>query len=321
MTRRVIGSRGSALALWQAHHVKARLEALGVEVGLEIIKTQGDKILDVPLAKIGGKGLFVKEIEQALADRRVDLAVHSMKDVPAELMAGLTLAAVSAREDPRDVLVTPITGLRSASPAAGPSPAGPPAATLAKLPAGAHVGTSSVRRVCQLMARRPDLRISALRGNVDTRLRKLDAGEYDAIVLAAAGLIRLGHGDRIGERLDLVPAIGQGILAIETRADDAETIDLVRRALHDEATAACAAAERAFLERLGGSCQTPMACHAVIDGGDVRATGLVGDLDGKTTLTATRAGARGDAAAVGRALAEDLLARGAAEILERCRLP
>jgi hydroxymethylbilane synthase len=291
----IIGSRGSALALWQAHHVRARLEALGVEVGLEIIKTQGDKILDVPLAKIGGKGLFVKEIEQALADGRVDLAVHSMKDVPAALMVGLTLAAISAREDPRDALV---------------------GATMATLKPGAHVGTSSVRRVCQLSARRPDLRISALRGNVDTRLRKLDAGEYDAIVLAAAGLIRLGLGHRITERLDLVPAIGQGILAIETRADDAGTIALARRALHDEATADCAAAERAFLERLGGSCQTPMACHAVVDGDAVSAVGLVGELDGRVILLGERRGARAEAAAVGRALAEELLAQGAQRILD-----
>ena len=298
MTRLTIGTRGSALALWQANHTKARLEALGVEVRLEIVKTQGDKILDVPLAKIGGKGLFVKEIEQALADERVDLAVHSMKDVPAELMAGLTLAAISAREDPRDALV---------------------GATMATLKQGAHVGTSSVRRVCQLHARRADLRISALRGNVDTRLRKLDAGEYDAIVLAAAGLIRLGLGDRITERLDLVPAIGQGILAIETRAGDPSTISLVRRALHDEATAAAAAAERAFLERLGGSCQTPMACHATVDGDAVRAVGLVGELDGKTILRGARSGARDEAAAVGRALAEELLAQGAGEILERLK--
>jgi hydroxymethylbilane synthase len=298
----VIGTRGSALALWQAHHVKARLEALGAAVTLDVIKTQGDKILDVPLAKIGGKGLFVKEIEQALIDGRVDLAVHSMKDVPAELAPGLVLAAVSAREDPRDVLVAR-DGL-----------------TLAALPPGAHVGTSSVRRVAQLRAHRRDLRISPLRGNVDTRLRKVDAGEYDAVVLAAAGLIRLGHGDRITERLDLVPAIGQGILALETRADDAATIDLVRRALHDEATAACAAVERAFLERLGGSCQTPMACHAVIDGDDVRAEGLVADLDGETILRGARRGPRAEAAAVGRGLADELLGRGAREILARCQV-
>jgi hydroxymethylbilane synthase len=298
MTRRVIGTRGSALALWQARHVQARLEAEGVEVGLEIIKTQGDKILDVPLAQIGGKGLFVKEIEQALVDGRVDLAVHSMKDVPAELMPGLTLAAISARADAHDVLC---------------------GATLAGLPAGARVGTSSVRRVCQLAARRPDLRFAPLRGNVDTRLRKLDAGEFDAIVLAAAGLIRLGHEGRITERLELVPAIGQGILAIETRAADAETIALVRRALHDEPTAACAAAERAFLERLGGSCQTPMACHATRHGDELFVTGLVGTLDGATIIRADRRGPPAEAAALGRALAEDLLARGAGAILDSLR--
>src|SRR5262249_44233085 len=175
-------------------------------------------------------------------------------------------------------------------------------------------GSWWVGGVCELLARRPDLRISSLRGNVDTRLRKLDAGEYDAIVLAAAGLIRLGHGDRITERLDLVPAIGQGILALETRADDVSTATLVRRALHDEPTARCAAVERAFLQRLGGSCQTPMACHAVVDGAEVRATGLVGALDGSEILRAEWRGA--DPAAVGVALAEELLAAGAGDLLK-----
>ena len=301
MNSLVIGTRGSALALWQARHTQERLEKLGVSVRLEIIKTQGDKILDVPLAKIGGKGLFVKEIEEALASRRADVAVHSMKDVPAELMPGLVLAAVSAREDPHDVLCAR------------------PGVTLASLPHGAHVGTSSVRRIAQLRARRTDLRISPLRGNVDTRLRKLDAGEYDAIVLAAAGLVRLGHADRISERLDLLPAIGQGILAFETRAGDREVIDLVRRAMHDEATAHCAGAERAFLERLEGGCQTPMACHARLDGGSLHVDGLVASLDGTEILRADRRGPATEGAALGRGLAEDLLARGAGRILEACR--
>jgi hydroxymethylbilane synthase len=295
----VIGTRGSALARWQAEHAKARLEALGASVRLEIIKTQGDKILDRPLALVGGKGLFVKEIEEALADGRVDLAVHSMKDVPAALLPGLTLAAVSAREDPRDALCAPAGG------------------TLAGLPPGATVGTSSVRRVAQLKARRPDLRFTALRGNVDTRLRKLAEGEVDAVVLAAAGLRRLGLDEHITELLDLVPAIGQGILAFETRAGDDEVIDLVRRALHDDDTAVCAAAERAFLARLEGGCQTPMACHAVLVGGTVEAHGLVASLDGARVLSARASGPVGEAAAatLGRELAETLLAQGAGELL------
>jgi hydroxymethylbilane synthase len=296
-----IGTRGSALALWQARHVKARLEAVepGLTVALVIIKTQGDKILDVPLAQVGGKGLFVKEIEEALLDRRADLAVHSMKDVPAALAAGLTLSAVSAREDPHDVLVT-----RDGR-------------GLAALAAGAKVGTSSVRRVCQLRALRPDLALLPLRGNVDTRLRKLDAGELDGIVLAAAGLIRLGHGARISERLPTLPAIGQGVLGLETRAGDDEVIALVRRALHDPAAADCVAVERAFLERLGGGCTTPLACHATLDGDTLVAEALVGDPSGDPILRAQARGARGDAASLGRGLAETLLARGADEILAR----
>ena len=293
----IIGTRGSALALWQANHVKARLAAVGVDAELLVIKTKGDKILDVPLAQVGGKGLFVKEIEEALADRRIDLAVHSMKDVPAELHPGLVLAAVSAREDPHDVLV----GRR-----------------LDDLPPGARVGTSSVRRVCQLRALRPDLTIVPLRGNVDTRLRKLDDGQVDAIVLAAAGLRRLGHADRIAETLDparCLPAIGQGLLALETRADDTATIDAARRALHDPDAAAAADAERAFLVRLGGGCQTPMACHARPAGDRIAVAGLVGDVSGGEILRDRIDGARADAAALGRALAETLLARGADRLL------
>jgi hydroxymethylbilane synthase len=308
-----IGTRGSALALWQANHVKARLEQTrpGLRVELVIIKTQGDKILDVPLAKVGGKGLFVKEIEEALTRRDVDLAVHSMKDVPAELAAGLTLAAVSSREDPRDALCV----RRDAPRAHGIGP-------LAHLSPGAHVGTSSVRRVCQLHAQRPDLKISPLRGNVDTRLRKLAAGDYDAIVLAAAGLIRLGHADAITEYLPeelSLPAIGQGVLGLETRADDAATIDLVRRALHDPATAACIAAERAFLTRLEGGCQTPMACHATLSDDTLSIHGLVGDLSGREILREHMTAPATDAATAGIALADRLLSRGAAAILARCR--
>ncbi len=293
----IIGTRGSALALWQAHHVQGRLAALGVTAELLVIKTKGDKILDVPLAQVGGKGLFVKEIEEALADGRIDLAVHSMKDVPAELHAGLVLSAISAREDPHDVLV----GRR-----------------LADLPAGARLGTSSVRRVCQIKSLRPDLTIVPLRGNVDTRLRKLDEGQVDAIVLAAAGLRRLGHAHRIAEVLDperCLPAIGQGLLALETRAGDAATIDVVRRALHDPDGATAADAERAFLQRLGGSCLTPLACHARPTHDRIVVDGLVGDLEGKEIIRDRAEGAREDAAALGRSLAETLLARGADRLL------
>jgi hydroxymethylbilane synthase len=302
MSELVIATRGSALALWQANHVKAALEAddADLKVTLVVIKTKGDKILDVPLAQVGGKGLFVKEIEEALLDGRAQLAVHSMKDVPAELEPGLVLAAVSKREDPHDVLVTRTGG------------------GLASLPQGAHVGTSSLRRICQLKAKRPDLRITALRGNVDTRLRKLDEGEYDAIVLAAAGLRRLGHGNRISESLPLevsLPAIGQGALGLETRADDQATITRIRRVLHDEGAAACVNAERSFLRRLHGGCQTPLAGHAVLQGGKLHMEGLVGSLDGSTILRESLDGAPGDAVTLGVELAEKLLARGADKIL------
>jgi hydroxymethylbilane synthase len=302
MSELVISTRGSALALWQANHVKAALEADDPElkVSLVIIKTKGDKILDVPLAQVGGKGLFVKEIEEALLDGRAQLAVHSMKDVPAELEPGLVLAAVSKREDPLDVIVSRTgDGLKD-------------------LPQGAHVGTSSLRRICQLKAKRPDLRITALRGNVDTRLRKLDAGEYDAIVLAAAGLVRLGHGDRISERLPLhisLPAIGQGALGLETRADDAATIARIRRVLHDEGAAACVNAERSFLARLHGGCQTPLAGHAQLNDSLLRMDGLVGSLDGSTILRESAEAPVGDAVTLGRDLAEKLLARGADKLL------
>ena len=304
-----IGTRGSALALWQAHHVKARLEAAepGLGVELVLIKTKGDKILDVPLAKVGGKGLFVKEIEEALARGEIDLAVHSMKDVPAELHPGLCLAGVSSREDPADALVSRAGGLDA-------------------LPRGARVGTSSLRRICQLRARRPDLTIGALRGNVDTRLRKLDAGEYDAIVLAAAGLIRLGHGDRISERLGFavsLPATGQGALGLESREDDAVTRGRVERALHDPGAAACVGAERAFLRRIGGGCQTPLAAHARLEGdrpggATLELEALVGEPDGSHLLRERRGGPAGEGEALGVATAEALLARGADEILARC---
>jgi hydroxymethylbilane synthase len=300
----VIGTRGSALALWQANHVKATLERLhGVGVSLRIIKTVGDKILDAPLAKVGGKGLFVKELEEALLRRETDLAVHSMKDVPTEMPAGLVLTATSAREDPHDVAVT-----RDGR-------------GLWVQRRGAKVGTSSLRRVCQVLHRRPDFEVESLRGNVDTRLRKLDEGQYDAIVLAAAGLRRLGHGDRISETLSLevsLPAIGQGALGLECRADDAEVRAMVAP-LDDPATAAAVRCERAFLLRLQGGCQTPIAAHATVTGGRLAVEGLVGRVDGTEILRGRADGAADAPEALGIRLAEDLLGRGAARILDDMR--
>jgi hydroxymethylbilane synthase len=301
--RVVIATRGSQLALWQAEHTKARLEAVqpGIEVVFEVIKTQGDKILDVPLAKVGGKGLFVKEIEQALVDERADIAVHSMKDVPAELAPGLALAAVSTREVPWDALC-----------ARAP-------VTVETLPKGAKVGTSSMRRQCQLLAVRPDLQIAMLRGNVPTRIKKLDDGEFDAIILAAAGLTRLGMGDRITQLLPLelsIPACAQGVLGLETRAQDFLTAELIRRAMHDAAEERRVAAERSFLLRMGGSCQTPLAAHAIdrAEGG-LRIVGMCGMPDGSKILRAEVGGDAADAEVLGQRLAEDLLAQGADAIL------
>jgi len=300
----VIATRGSALALWQAEHTKARILAVAPDmmIDFEVIKTQGDKILDVSLAKVGGKGLFVKEIEQALVDGRADVAVHSMKDVPAELAPGLVLSAVSAREVPWDALCTRTKG-----------------ETVATLKQGAKVGTSSMRRQCQLLAVRPDLQIALLRGNVPTRVKKLDDGEYDAIVLAAAGLVRLGMADRITQELPIevsIPAVSQGVLGIETRIGDAFVIELVRKALHDEDSAARNAAERSFLLRMGGSCQTPLAAHAVERaGGGIRMVGMCGMPDGTRILRAEVGGTVEDAELLGVRLAEDLIAQGATEIL------
>lgn len=304
-----IATRGSALALWQAYHVRDTLRAArpGREVELVIIKTQGDKVTDRPLAAIGGKALFVKEVEAALLDGRAEIAVHSMKDVPGdvELAEGLHLAAVTERADPRDALCTR------------------DGAGLDTLPEGAHVGTSSLRRACQLRARRPDLRISNLRGNVPTRLSRLDDGTFDAVVLACAGLDRLGFGARIAERLDpalCIPAVGQGALGIETRADDREVSDWVREALHHDADATRVAAERGFLIHLEGSCRTPLAAYAVLDGDEVEVTGMVGKIDGSRILRGSRRGPARDAEALGRALAGDLLARGAQALIDESQV-
>ena len=303
MSELVIATRGSQLALAQAHWVASELERIepGLSVRLEIIKTQGDKILDVALAKVGGKGLFVKEIEDALLEGRAHLAVHSMKDVPAELPPGLMLAGVSGREDPRDVLIT--------RPAGG---------GLDDLPQGAKVGTSSLRRAAQLLAKRPDLEIVTLRGNVDTRLRKLTEQGLDAIVLAAAGLNRLGlmrPEYRPLETGQMLPAVGQGALGLECREDDQHTRSLAKALSHDETTFAVQA-ERAFLARLEGGCQVPIAGHAVVQGGRVLFSGLVADLQGKELIRRQAEAAPDQAAELGRRIADEVLAAGGREILK-----
>jgi hydroxymethylbilane synthase len=299
-----IATRGSALALWQARHVAKRLETAhpGLRVSLTVLKTTGDKILDVPLAKVGGKGLFVKEIEDAVAERRADLAVHSMKDVPATLPEGLTIAAISEREDPRDAWLSP-SGAR-----------------LDDLPAGARVGTSSLRRTSQLRSLRSDLTIVPLRGNVDTRVRKLREGQFEAVVLAAAGLRRLGLESHITELLPvtrMLPAIAQGALGLEIRADDDVTRALLGP-LHHETSALCVRAERAFLRRLGGDCNVPVAGYATLEG-ELRLRGLVAHPDGTRMVRGERQGSAAAPEAVGEALAEELLGRGAEEVLRELR--
>jgi hydroxymethylbilane synthase len=292
----VIASRGSQLALWQARWVQAELASLGHESRIEIIKTTGDKITDVPLAKVGTKGLFTKEIEEALLDGRADLAVHSLKDLPTELPTGLVLAAVPPREDPRDAVV----GKR-----------------LADLPKGAHVGTSSLRRSAQLRKLRPDLVVESVRGNLDTRLRKLDEGQYDAILLAAAGLKRLGWADRIAEILPpelMCSAVGQGALAIETRASGAGFHAC--RALDHAATHAAVTAERGVLATLGGGCQVPIGAYARIENGRLYLTGVVASPDGSEIIRAQSEGAIDEAEDIGKALGRDLLNDGARRILD-----
>ena len=293
----VIGSRGSQLALWQAQWIAARLAEDGHETRIDIIKTTGDKITDVPLAKVGTKGLFTKEIEEALLDGRIDLAIHSLKDLPTEIPAGLTIAAVPEREDPRDAMV---------------------GARLSELPAGAKVGTSSLRRAAQLRMVRPDLAIESVRGNLDTRVRKLDEGQYRAIVLAAAGLTRLGWAHRIAEILPpevMCPAVGQGALAVETR-QEGEARDICA-ALDHAPTRAAVTAERAVLAALGGGCQVPIGAHAVIEGDSLGLVGAVIAPDGDRMVRKSDRGAVADAAEIGRRLGEALLIDGAREILDQ----
>ena len=300
-----IATRKSQLALWQAQHVATLLRQAhpGLEVVLVPMLTQGDRIQDRSLAAIGGKGLFIKELEVALEEQSADMAVHSMKDLPGDLPLGLTIAAVLERADPRDALVT--------SKSAG----------LEDLPRGARVGTSSLRRQAQLLAARPDLKIETLRGNVDTRLRRHDAGEMDAIVLACAGLTRLGLESRITARLDpaiCLPAVAQGVIGIECRRADERTLDLVA-SLNHPAARIVMDAERAFAHRLGGSCQSPIAAHARLDGRRLMLDGLVAEPDGSRLLRDAAAGSADDPAALGVLLAERMLAAGAGALLERLR--
>ena len=296
-----IATRQSPLALWQAHFVADALRAHhpGLIVELLTMVTRGDKILDTPLAKIGGKGLFVKELEVAMLEGRADLAVHSMKDVPMAFPEGLGLTAICVREDPRDAFVSNHF------------------ADLDALPQGAVVGTSSLRRQCQLRRYRPDLVIKDLRGNVNTRLARLDNGEYDALILASAGLIRLNMAERIRAALPetlLLPAVGQGAVGIECRLDDARTRALLAPLNHLD-TAICVSAERAMNTRLQGGCQVPIAGFATLHDGRLSLQGRVGSLDGSQLLQAEATGAAADAVLLGEQVAEQLLAAGAAEIL------
>ena len=305
-----IATRKSPLALWQAEFVRAQLQRYhaGLRVELVTFTTRGDKILDTPLAKIGGKGLFVKELEVAMLEGAADIAVHSMKDVPMEFPEGLELATICEREDPRDAFVSALYR------------------ALAELPHGARVGTSSLRRQCQLRELRPDLEILTLRGNVNTRLAKLDANEFDAIILATAGLVRLDLGARIRERIDTqisLPAAGQGAVGIEIRSNDVRVKQLLQP-LHHEATALCVRAERALNRHLQGGCQVPIAAYAQLQsdelcahGNAIALRGLVGAPDGSQILRAQQRGASADPETLGIAVAEQLLQQGAAAILDQ----
>ena len=296
-----IATRQSPLALWQAYYVRDALLAEHQGLTVELVKmvTKGDKILDTPLAKIGGKGLFVKELEQGMMAGEADIAVHSLKDVPMELPEGFELPVICQREVPFDAFVSHNY------------------ASVDELPEGAKVGTSSLRRSSQLLNKRPDLEILSLRGNVQTRLSKLDAGEFDAIILASAGLIRLQMEDRIRSQISpefMLPAVGQGAVGIETREGDDEVKALIACLNHAD-TATRVSAERAFNHRLEGGCQVPIACFAVLESDDIWVRGLVASVDGKEVLFGERRGKQADAEALGRDLADELLSRGADKIL------
>jgi hydroxymethylbilane synthase len=299
----VVGTRGSALALWQTEHVVERLRAVARDLQVEVrtIQTLGDEVRDRALARVGGKGLFVKEIEAALLAEEIDLAVHSLKDMPTQLPEGLSLAAILERADPRDALVV----------ADGTG-------DLESLPPGARVGTSSLRRQAQLLALRPDLRVVDVRGNVDTRLRKLRDGQADALILATAGLVRLGRAEAIGQILPagrMLPAVGQGALCVEVRSDDERTRALVGQLDH-RATRQATDAERAFLRRLEGGCQVPIGAYAEVSGGTLHLRGLVASVDGSRLLRDEIRGPAGQGVRLGVELAEQLLAAGAAALLQ-----
>ncbi|WP_245944322.1 hydroxymethylbilane synthase [Marinospirillum perlucidum] len=303
MSRIRIATRRSPLALWQAEHVKARLEELhpGLEVVLVPIKTQGDKILDTPLAKIGGKGLFVKELEASMLSGEADIAVHSMKDVPMEFPEGLYLGPIMERHAPTDAFVSNSYN------------------SLDEVPAGKVIGTSSLRRGCQILANRPDLTVNWLRGNLQTRLGKLDAGEYDAIILATSGLQRMGLAERIRQEIPAeisLPACGQGALGIELRSDDSLAAELVAPLAHAETTA-CVLAERAMNTRLKGGCQVPIGGYALLEGDQLWLRALVGEPEGGRVLRAEARAPADDPEALGVKVAEDLLAQGAGDILEQ----
>jgi len=302
----IIGTRGSKLALWQTNWVKAEIEKHHPQINVEtqIISTKGDRVLDVSLPKLGeqGKGLFTKELEDALFDRRVDIAVHSLKDLPTELPEGLHIGAICEREDVRDALVAR-GDVRSFD----------------DLPREAIIGTSSLRRQAQIRALRPDLKLEPVRGNVDTRLGKLNRGEYDALVLAAAGLHRLGYADKITEHLSeelLLPAVGQGALAVEARSDDRAVNEIIITLEHEQTRFTCEA-ERAFLKGLGGGCLVPIAAHAKIEFGMMTLSGLVASPDGSEIVRGQITGLNEDAEAIGRQLADGLIQQGADRILAR----
>lgn len=297
-----IATRQSPLAMWQAEHIRDRLEALHPHISVELVTfvTQGDKILDTPLAKIGGKGLFVKELEAALLDGRADLAVHSMKDVPMQLPKGLELAVICEREDPFDAFVSNQYE------------------KFEDLPHGAKLGTSSLRRKCQVLKQRPDLEVIDLRGNVGTRLSKLDAGQYDAIILASSGLKRLGLHERIRHTLApeiSLPAVGQGALGLECRSDDQEVLDLILPLMHHE-TNVCVRAERAFNAYLEGGCQVPIAGYATLDEQTIQLEGRVGSPDGQTLLVQQVQGPEDQAEQIGVQLGKALLTLGAGDLLK-----
>ena len=298
-----IATRKSPLALWQAEHVKARLmdAHAGLNVELVTFTTKGDKILDTPLAKIGGKGLFVKELETAILEGKADIAAHSIKDVPMEFPEGLFLSTILEREEPCDALVSNTFD------------------SVQNLPEGAIVGTCSLRRKCQLLSKRPDLIIKDLRGNVNSRLEKLDNGDYDAIILACAGLVRLEMANRIKQRISsswILPAVGQGAVGLEAREGDIETLELISVLQHEDTTDRITA-ERALNKRLQGGCQVPIASYAMLDGDTLHLQALVGEPDGRLIIQGDISGHRSDAEELGEKLADDLLSRGAKEILEK----